>query len=69
MADSTRQDSSSVINDVLERPWDYDFFGALRRIESSRPDLPRIGKSRALRQDPIRFGQYLSLESATSAME
>ncbi len=69
MADTTRTDSGSVIDGVLERPWDYDFFGALRRIESSRPDLPRLGTSRALRQDPVRFGQYLSLGFATSALE
>jgi type VI secretion system protein ImpH len=69
MADSSGQDSSSITGTVLERPWDFDFFGALRRIESSRPDLPRIGKSRALRQDPLRFGQFLALDFATSTME
>ncbi|HEX2751057.1 MAG TPA: type VI secretion system baseplate subunit TssG [Verrucomicrobiales bacterium] len=69
MADSTRKDSGTIIDDLLSHPWDYDFFGALRCVESSRPDLPRIGKSRALRQDPIRFGQYLSLGFATSGME
>ncbi len=69
MAHSTRQDSGTLIQDLLSRPWDYDFFGALRCVESSRPDLPRIGKSRALRQDPLRFGQYLSLGFATASME
>ena len=69
MADTIRTDPGSVIDGVLARPWDYDFFGALRRIESSRPDLPRLGTSRALRQDPIRFGQFLSLGFATSALE
>jgi type VI secretion system protein ImpH len=69
MAATSGQDSNSITSEVLERPWDFDFFGALRRIESSRPDLPRLGKSRQLRQDPVRFGQYLSLDFATSAME
>lgn len=69
MALTNRTDSSTLIREVLTHPWDWDFFLALRLIECSRPDLPRIGRSRALRQDPIRFGQYISLGFATSALE
>lgn len=69
MPPSPRPDAEALIQDVLARPWEHDFFMALRRVESARPDLPRIGRSRSLRHDPIRFGQYVSLAFATSAME
>ncbi len=68
MSDS-RTDPDALIHDVLTRPWEHDFFLALRRVESAHPELPRIGRSKSLRQDPVRFGQYLSLAFATSALE
>ena len=69
MADTISTDPNTLIPEVLSRPWDYDFFLALRRVECAHPDLPRIGMSRTLRHDPIRFGQYLSLSFASSALE
>lgn len=69
MAHSHRTDPAALIQDVLARPWEHDFFLALRRVESAHSELPRIGRSKSLRQDPIRFGQFISLSFATSALE
>lgn len=69
MADTTGTDPGALIDDIFESPWDHDFFLALRRIECAWPEFPRIGTSRALRQDPVRFGQFLSLGFGTSALE
>jgi type VI secretion system protein ImpH len=69
MAHPHRQDPAALIQDVLSRPWEHDFFLALRRVESAHTELPRIGRSKSLRQDPVRFGQYVSLAFATSALE
>lgn len=69
MAPATRQDPAVVIDQLLQEPWRYDFFQALRLIESSRPELPRIGQSRTLGGDSVRFGQFLSLAFASSTLE
>src|SRR5262245_55491586 len=62
-------DSAALIQDVLSRPWDHDFFFAIRRVECAHPQLPRLGMSRSLRHDPARVGHYVSLASASSALE
>lgn len=47
----------STLNEMHEEPWEYDFFQALRRIECESPELPRIGHSVRLADDPLRLGQ------------
>lgn len=57
------------LNDRLQAsPWGFDFFEALRRLECSRPDLPRIGSSQRLAEDPVRLGQKASLTFAPSSI-
>ncbi|MFM9996890.1 MAG: type VI secretion system baseplate subunit TssG [Phycisphaerales bacterium] len=49
------------LTDALrERPWDFDFFQAVRRIECLRAGPP-LGSSPRLADDPVRFGQNTSL--------
>ena len=45
-----------------------DFFQALRLIENSRPDLPRVGASLRPRDDAVRFGQDPALVFHASAL-
>lgn len=38
-------------------PTQFGFLALLREIERSRPDLPRIGRNRTLRDEAVRLGQ------------
>ncbi|UCE31921.1 MAG: type VI secretion system baseplate subunit TssG, partial [Burkholderiales bacterium] len=46
---------------LLEAPWAFDFFQALRRIEAAHPELPRLGEAQRPRDEPVRMGQEPSL--------
>jgi type VI secretion system protein ImpH len=66
---STRRQDSNLLTDILREPWAWDFFQAARHIECAHPHLARIGSSTTVKQDAVRFGQYLSLGFATSSLE
>ncbi|MEN3942418.1 type VI secretion system baseplate subunit TssG [Prosthecobacter sp. SYSU 5D2] len=68
MASPGREDPHRLIQELCAEPWKYDFFQGLRAIECAFEDKPRIGRSRTLRDDPLRFGQLLSLSFATSTL-
>ena len=53
---------------LAESPGDFDFYHALRLIETSYPDRPRLGESKRPADDPIRLGQRAELSFATSAI-
>lgn len=42
-------------------PWRYEFFSAMRQIESAYPQAPRWGTAQHLREEPIRLAQQISL--------
>ncbi|WP_267918696.1 type VI secretion system baseplate subunit TssG [Pseudomonas carnis] len=42
-------------------PWRYEFFSAMRCIESAYPQMPRWGTADHLRDDPVRLAQQVSL--------
>lgn len=63
---STNPVSSQV--DMQAAPWEYDFFQALRRIECEAAQLPRIGYSRRLAEDPLRLGQRADCTFAPSTL-
>ncbi len=69
MAAAHGPDPGQLINAITSDPARWDFFLALRSLECAHPAQPRIGRSRSLREDPLRFGQFLSLGFATSALE
>ncbi len=69
MASQSREDPHRLIEGLRNEPWKHDFFQAVRSIECAFIDQPRIGRSRALRDDAVRFGQYLTLAFAPSTME
>lgn len=58
----------STLEDMQEQPWKYDFFQAMRLIESSAPHLPRVGHSLRLGDDPVRLGQQLECTFAPSSL-
>jgi type VI secretion system protein ImpH len=58
----------STPEDMQAQPWTYDFFQAMRLIENSAPDLPRVGRSQRLGDDPVRLGQQLECTFAPSSL-
>lgn len=53
---------------LAERPWDFDFYQALRLVECANPGKPRIGQSRRASEDIVRLGQEPSLAFAPAAL-
>lgn len=49
-------------------PWEHDFFQALRRIQCEHPQLPRLGHSLRLAEDPLRLGQRPDMAFAPSTL-
>ncbi|GJD76310.1 type VI secretion system baseplate subunit TssG [Methylobacterium goesingense] len=54
---------------IRQAPWAFDLLAALRRIERSHPDQPRIGDSATRRDDYVALGEdpYLAFPAATIA--
>jgi len=61
-------DPVSTFTDMHYEPWEYDFFQVLRRIESESPQLPRLGHSMRLADDPLRLGQQPDCAFAPSTL-
>lgn len=53
---------------LAERPYAFDLFATLRRIESLHPERPRLGRSRRPSQDPVRLGQAPSTAFAPATL-
>lgn len=53
---------------LQSRPYDFDLFQALRRIEGAHPHLPRLGQALRPQDEPVRFAQEPSLTFAPSAI-
>jgi type VI secretion system protein ImpH len=69
MAGTKRKTSNDLVEDLVRESFGFDFFRAVRLVQSTRPDLPAIGYSNSPAQDPIRFYQNPSLAFATSTLE
>jgi type VI secretion system protein ImpH len=54
---------------LQDRPYDFDFFQAVRRLECTHRDYPRIGYSLRPQQDPVKFQQHVSLAFEPSAIK
>lgn len=57
-----------LLESIQQEPYRYGFFRALRRIECSRADRPRIGQAQRLSDEVIRLGQEPSLAFAPSSL-
>ena len=53
---------------VEAAPYDFDFFALMRRVESLRPEAPRIGKALRPSQEALRLGQEPELDFAPAAL-
>ena len=53
---------------MAEAPHLYDFFQALRLVESHHRDKPRLGTARRPADEPVRLGQAADLSFAASSL-
>lgn len=53
---------------VQDRPYSFDLFQLLRRVEGAYPHLPRLGEANHPKDEAIRFAQDVSLSFAPAAI-
>lgn len=69
METPARKETPDLIAALAANPTAFDFFRAVRMLEASHREQPRIGTSVDPREDPVRFGQRPSLGFARSTIE
>jgi type VI secretion system protein ImpH len=47
----------TIIDEMLQEPWRFDFFSVMRRLERINPHRPRIGDSSTRREEYVDLGQ------------
>jgi type VI secretion system protein ImpH len=60
---------ASIERALASAPYEFDFFHAVRMLESAHQEMPRVGRSISPREDPARFGQNPSLAFAPASVE
>lgn len=64
-----RQDAiQSLFAGLKEKPWAFDFYGVMRRVETLQPQQPRFGKALRPTFEPLRLGQDPELDFAPAAV-
>lgn len=66
--DAAGQGGAALMSALREKPYAFDFFQALRRIECAYPDKMRLGEAARTADEPIRLGQEPSLAFAPSTL-
>ena len=69
MASTDGQTPDTLIEKMSAEPHSFDFYAAVRLLQSRNHDFPRVGHSRSPSEDPIRFAQSPSLAFASSTIE
>jgi type VI secretion system protein ImpH len=76
MARDTRQTPDPVAPDAAaleaalrDRPFDFEFFEAMRRLECAYPAHPRFGHSTKPAEDPVRLAHAATLEFPPRSIE
>jgi type VI secretion system protein ImpH len=69
MADAHGNTPDPLIDELVKRPFAFDFFRAVRLLECRRCDLPRVGFSISPSEDPVRFWQNPSLRFAPASLD
>ncbi len=64
----TAADALAFEKAIEARPYEFDFYHALRRLECLRTELPRLGESVRPADDGVRLGQEPSLAFAPSTL-
>ncbi|MAI73961.1 MAG: type VI secretion system baseplate subunit TssG [Rhodopirellula sp.] len=58
----------SLLHELEQAPYQFDFFQALRLFEAAFPESPRLGKTMRLSEDRVRLKQEPSLRFAPSTI-
>lgn len=69
MADTNGNTPDSLTEEMAKRPYAFDFFRAVRLLENMRQDMPRVGHSISISEDPVRFWQKPGMSFAPAALE
>ena len=56
------------IDAIAAQPWRYELFQALRWIEATHAELPRLGTARRPADEPLRVGQSTDMGFAASSL-
>jgi type VI secretion system protein ImpH len=64
----TQAERGEFWSELTEKPWAFDFFGAVRKIEALYPELPGFGASSKVSEDLVRFSQKPSMAFAPCTM-
>ncbi len=68
-ASAQRQAALAALFAAVEAaPYRFDFFALMRRVESLRPESPRIGRALRPSQEALRLGQEPDLDFAPAAL-
>lgn len=68
MANENRAKADSLNQRLQDKPYEFDFFQAVRRIECEHQSQPLVGCSKRPQEDPLRFGQNISFAFAPAAL-
>ena len=66
--DRTASHAVALTRALAEKPYKFDFFRAIRRLECAYTDKPRVGQSLRPVDDPIRLAQEPSMAFAPSTL-
>ena len=58
----------SILAELSEAPWRFEFYAAVRAIQAAHPDKPRIGTSAWIHEDPVRLKHEPSMAFQPSAL-
>ncbi len=67
-ADAANIELQRLMDEVEARPWAFDFFALMRRIDALRPEAPVLGKGLRPSQEYLRLGQVPELDFAPAAL-
>jgi type VI secretion system protein ImpH len=67
-ADRTATHALALLRGLQEKPYDFGFYQAVRRLENLYRDKPRVGTSNHASDDPVRLAQEPSTAFAPSTL-
>lgn len=69
MASADRQTADRLMAELADQPYAFDFYAAVRLLQSNFGSHERIGYSSSPDKDPVRFAQSPALDFAASTLE
>ena len=69
MAVTNGNTPNPLMDELVKRPYAFDFFRTVRLLECQRPDLPRVGFAVSPSEDPVRFWQNPSMRFAPANLD